>query len=144
MITLEIEAVSKNGKGIMSGGEWYNADKKMDKNFDGLRKGQTLQADANEKWIKNFTIIETGSQSPSQSPSQSHSKSAGNPSGPARNSVDTSIARCTSVKAVLGSQSIADMTKDMSDSESFSIINQSIKVYTNYILTGQFADEVPF
>lgn len=136
---ITIEAISKNGKGIMSGGNWYNAAGKSGLNFSVLQKGQTIKADVDDKWIKSYTLAD-GTSSPK---SLATSPSSVGPA-PRQNDVNVSIARCTSVKAVLDSEAIAALTKDMSDSEAFSVLNESIKVYTKYILTGEFTDEVPF
>lgn len=127
-MNLVIEAVSKTKEGLMSGGTWYNADKKSKPDFSTLTPGTTIEADLNGKWVKSFKVV--GEVAPVK-----ERKAFGGSFGAPNPEKDAQIARSTAAKAVFSS-SLFSGTADFS--ENYKNAKDTMLDLEAYILTGKF------
>ena len=128
MITGTVEAVSKNGKGFLMNGKWFNPDKSFGKTFSPLAKGDSITFEANDNWVtalnivgKSAVAVATPSKTYSATPSSAQSGA---------------MSRGAAVKAV-GSL-LGALVGDNSAEESLDIAKPIIESLATYIETGKF------
>lgn len=132
---VEGAGVSKFGPWIMVHGKYLNPSKFAKIDLSVVKKGDTIEFDADGKYIKSFKVLGEGASFPTAS---GPAYSAG-PSVPSNK--DEQIARSTAVKSVLGSVLLNEQFKTKDISEVVADCKAIIEEMTRYILTGSFVEK---
>lgn len=133
MVKVIVENISnKFGPSFLAGGVWHVSDKKYPVDLSKVKKGDELEIDVNEKWVKEFKVLSSDNAIPESSPRSAGGYAVGG------GNKDVAIARATAVKAIFSSPLLYELVKEQDLSEAISQAKELAIEATNYILTGEF------